>query len=92
MGQFEPGFKGQMELYLRWLDKHERQAHEDAPIGLILCAQAGAEQLELLQIGKEDIHVAEYITEQLPSALLQQKIQEARRRELAQIAAREDNK
>lgn len=90
LGQFEPGFKGQMELSLRWLDKHERAAGEEAPIGLILCAQAGAEQLELLQIGKEDIHVAEYITEQLPSALLHQKIQDARRRGLAQIEARQN--
>ncbi len=89
IGKFEPGFKGQMELYLRWLDKHERALGEEAPIGLILCAQAGAEQLELLQIGKTDIHVAQYITQHLPPALLHRKIEEARRRGLAQIAARE---
>ena len=90
VGDFEAGFKGQMELYLRWLDKHEREAHEAAPIGLILCAQAGAEQLELLQIGKEDIHVAEYITQQLPPELLHQKMQDAKRRGLAQLAARQN--
>lgn len=81
IGPFEPAFKGQMELYLRWLDKHERAPGEEAPIGLILCAEAGKEQLELLQIGQADIHVAEYITRQLLSALLHQKIEAARQRQ-----------
>lgn len=89
IGKFEPGFKGQMELYLRWLDRHERAGGEAAPIGLILCTEAGPEQLELLQIGQADIHVAEYITEHLPPALLHQKIEAARRRGLAQITTRE---
>lgn len=80
IGAFEAGFKGQMELYLRWLDRHERASGEEAPIGLILCAQAGAEQLELLQIGQADIHVAEYLTRHLPPALLHQKIADAQRR------------
>ena len=88
LGKFEAGFKGQMELYLRWLDKHERAAGEEAPIGLILCAQAGAEQLELLQIGQADVHVAEYVTRHLPPAMLHRKIEAAQRRRLAQIAAR----
>lgn len=89
IGRFEPGFKGQMELYLRWLDRYERAGGEAAPIGIILCAEAGPEQLELLQIGQADIHVAQYITEHLPPALLHQKIEAARQRGLAQIAARE---
>lgn len=86
IGPFEPAFKGQMELYLRWLDKHERAPSEEAPVGLILCAEAGSEQLELLQIGQADIHVAEYITRQLPPALLQQKLRQAQRQGLVQIA------
>ena len=89
IGAFDPGFKGQMELYLRWLDKYERAPGEEAPIGLILCTATGAEQLELLQIGQHDIHVAEYVTRHLPPTLLHQKIEEARRRSLAQIAARQ---
>ena len=89
-GEFEAGFKGQMELYLRWLDKHERGEGEGAPIGLLLCAKAGAEQLELLQIGQDDIHVAEYLTQHLPAALLEQKLREAQQRSLAQIAGREN--
>ncbi|RYZ78364.1 MAG: DUF1016 family protein [Proteobacteria bacterium] len=59
IGKFEAGFKGQMELYLRWLDKHERASGEESPVGLLLCTQAGREQLELLQIGRSDIHVAQ---------------------------------
>jgi predicted nuclease of restriction endonuclease-like (RecB) superfamily len=89
IGPFEPAFKGQMELYLRWLDKHERAPGEEAPIGLLLCTEAGPEQLELLQIGQADIHVAEYVTQHLPPALLEQKLREAQRRGLAQLAARE---
>lgn len=65
--KFQPSHKGQMELYLRWLDKYERQPHEEAPMGLILCASASTEQVELLQLDQHSIRVAEYLTE-LPSA------------------------
>ena len=37
-GKFKAEYKGQMELYLRWLEKHEMQEGEEQPIGLILCA------------------------------------------------------
>jgi predicted nuclease of restriction endonuclease-like (RecB) superfamily len=89
IGPFEAGYKGQLELYLRWLDRHEREAQEEAPIGIILCTEAGAEQMELLQIGTGDIHVAEYVTEHLPHPLLVQKLREAERRGRAQLAARQ---
>ena len=59
--KFQPAHKGQMELYLRWLDKHDRAAGEHAPIGLILCAQADAEQVELMDLNSANIRVAEYI-------------------------------
>jgi len=59
--EFQPAHKGQMELYLRWLDKHDRPAGEEPPIGLILCASAGAEQVELLDLGASNIRVAEYL-------------------------------
>jgi len=88
VGQFEPAHKGQMELYLRWLDRYERKAGEDAPIGLILCTEAGPEQIELLQIGQADIHVAEYVTQHLPRPLLEAKLREAERRSRTQLAAR----
>jgi hypothetical protein len=59
-----------MELYLRWLDKHERASGEEAPIGLILCASADAEQVELLQLNAKSIRVSEYLTELPPLPLL----------------------
>ena len=63
---FQPAHKGQMELYLRWLDKYERAPGEEAPIGLILCAGADVEQVELLQLDQHSIRVAEYLVD-LPS-------------------------
>jgi predicted nuclease of restriction endonuclease-like (RecB) superfamily len=59
--KFQAAHKGQMELYLRWLDKHERAVGEEAPIGLILCAQADSEQVELLDVQGSNIRVAEYM-------------------------------
>lgn len=55
-----------MELYLRWLDKYERQQGEESPLGIILCAGKKQEQIELLELNRSGIHVAEYLTE-LPS-------------------------
>jgi predicted nuclease of restriction endonuclease-like (RecB) superfamily len=58
--KFQPAHKGQMELYLRWLDKHDRAVGEEAPIGLILCASADSEQVELMDLGASNIRVAQY--------------------------------
>jgi predicted nuclease of restriction endonuclease-like (RecB) superfamily len=62
IGKFEAGHKGQMELYLKWLNRYERQDGENAPIGLILCAEKSREQIELLQLDRDSIMVAEYWT------------------------------
>jgi hypothetical protein len=59
--KFQPAHKGQMELYLRWLDKHDRASGEEPPIGLILCAQRDAEQVELMDLSASNIRVAEYL-------------------------------
>ena len=75
--RFKAGFKGQMELYLNWLDKYERQPDEAAPIGLILCAQAGTEQVELMNLQKDNIMVAEYWTELPAKELLEKKLHSA---------------
>jgi predicted nuclease of restriction endonuclease-like (RecB) superfamily len=72
--EFQPAHKGQMELYLRWLDKHERQPNEESPLGLILCESAGAEQIELLQLGKDGIRVGTYLTELPPKRVLELKL------------------
>lgn len=77
LDKFRPEHKGQMELYLRWLDKYERQAGEDTPIGMILCAGKKQEQIELLELGSSGIHVAEYLVELPPKKLLRQKLQRA---------------
>jgi len=74
IGKFKASYKGQMELYLRWLEKHETETNEELPIGLILCASGNQEQIELLQLNKANIKVAEYIHQQLPPALLQKKL------------------
>ncbi len=74
---FQPSHKGQMELYLRWLDKHERAVGEEPPIGLILCASADAEQIELLQLDESSIRVAEYLVELPPVAVLRERLHRA---------------
>lgn len=77
LGDFKPADKGQMELYLRWLDKHERQPGEDAPLGLILCAGKNREAVELLELEKSGIHIAEYLTALPPREVLERKLHEA---------------
>ena len=77
LGKFQAADKGQMELYLRWLEKYEQQPEEDSPIGLILCADKSEEQIKLLQLDKGGIRVAAYLTELPPRKLLQKKLHEA---------------
>ncbi|MDD0811348.1 PDDEXK nuclease domain-containing protein [Curvibacter sp. RS43] len=77
LGRFKAAHKGQMELYLKWLDKHERHSGEEAPIGLILCAESSREQVELLQMHKDGITVAEYWTELPPKAELELRLHQA---------------
>ena len=74
LGKFQARDKGQMELYLKWLDRYERQDGENAPVGLILCAAGSREQVELLEMHKDGIMVAEYWTELPPKKELEQKI------------------
>jgi hypothetical protein len=66
-----------MELYLRWLDRYDREPHEEAPLGLILCAGKKQEQIELLELDQSGIHVAEYLTALPPIELLQAKLRSA---------------
>ncbi|MEA5480014.1 PDDEXK nuclease domain-containing protein [Pseudanabaena galeata UHCC 0370] len=77
IGKFKAAHKGQMELYLNWLDKYERTEDEHAPIGLILCAEAGSEKVELLNMQKDNIMVAEYWTNLPPKQLLEEKLHHA---------------
>lgn len=77
IGDFKPADAGQMELYLRWLDRQERQEGEGKPLGLILCAGRKRETVELLELEPRGIHVAEYLTELPPRELLEQRLREA---------------
>ena len=74
IGKFKASYKGQLELYLRWLEKYETEKDEEQPIGLILCAEGNHEQIELLQLDKSNIRIAEYITKYLPKELLARKL------------------
>ena len=74
VGKFKAQDKGQMELYLNWLNKYERQDGEESPIGLILCAENSKEQVELLQLSQSGILVAEYWTELPSKELLEQQL------------------
>jgi len=79
IGKFQAKDKGQMELYLKWLDKYEREEGEEKPVGLILCAESSREQVELLEMGKDGIVVAEYWTELPPKKELEKKLHQALR-------------
>lgn len=74
VGKFKPAFKGQMDLYLKWLDRYERRDDEEAPIGLILCTETSREQIELLELHKDGIVVAEYWTALPPKEELEVRI------------------
>ena len=77
LGNFKAEYKGQMELYLRWLARHEQQPGEETPLGIILCAGKKEEQIELLELGHSGVHVAEYLTALPSRELLQQKLHDA---------------
>lgn len=89
LGKFEAQQKGQMELYLKWLDRYEKAEGELPPVGLILCSESSREQIELLEMHKDGIMVAEYWTE-LPSRnILEKKIQNMLADAKERIARRE---
>lgn len=74
LGSFEAAFKGQMELYLRWLEKYEMVEGENAPIGLILCSGKNDEHIELLGLDEGSIRVAEYLTKLPDMAVFEEKL------------------
>jgi len=74
LGEFEPQDKGQVELYLRWLNKNEKAEGEENPVALILCAEKSQETIELLELDGGDIHVGQYLTKMPPKELLEQKL------------------
>ena len=77
IGEFVPQYKGQVELYLRWLSKYEKQEGEKEPIAIILCASKDAEVVELMDLERDNIHVSEYWLELPPKEILERKLHRA---------------
>lgn len=77
LGEFKAVYKGQMELYLRWLEKNDHVEGENPPIGLILCAGKNSEHVELMHLEESNIRVAEYLTKLPDQKLLEQKLNQA---------------
>lgn len=75
LGKFQAAYKGQMELYLRWLEKYDMAEGENKPIGLILCAGKNEEHIELMHLDDSNIRVADYITKLPDRKILEQKLQ-----------------
>jgi predicted nuclease of restriction endonuclease-like (RecB) superfamily len=90
LGNFKAEYKGQMELYLRWLDKYEKQPGEESPLGIILCAGKKEEQIELFELNRSGIHVAEYLTELPPRELLAERLHRAIKTAKARLEAYND--
>jgi len=61
LGEFEASHKGQMELYLSYLNKYEKIEGENPPIGLILCSGKNSEHIELMNLEGDNIKIAEYL-------------------------------
>jgi len=80
VGDFEAADKGQMELYLNWLKRYERESDEEEPLGMILCAGKTEEHVELLELQKSGIHLASYLMKLLPRKQLEKKLHEAAKR------------
>ncbi len=85
LGKFQAGDKGQMELYLRWLEEYEQCEGEDRPLGLILCADKSEEHVQLLRLDESGIRVARYLTELPPRELLEKKLHLAIERARQQV-------
>ena len=78
IGKFKASYKGQMELYLAWLEQNEQKESENKPIGLILCSEKSPEQINYLMLDKnEQIKVAEYLTQLPDNKILIEKLQKA---------------
>ena len=92
LGKFQASDKGQMELYLRWLQKHDRQPSEELPLGLILCADKSDEHVELLQLNDSGIRVAQYLTELPPKKLLEKKLHDSIRLARERLARGENRR
>jgi predicted nuclease of restriction endonuclease-like (RecB) superfamily len=92
LGRFRAADKGQMELYLRWLDRHERRSGEDSPLGLVLCADKSDEHVELLRLDDAGIRVSTYFTDLPSRKLLERKLHDAVRSARARLGRRRESR
>jgi predicted nuclease of restriction endonuclease-like (RecB) superfamily len=90
LGKFKATYKGQMELYLRWLEQHEQEPGEQSPLGLILCAEGGHESIALLRLDEAGIRVGQYLTELPPKEVLERKLHESIALSRASLESRSD--
>jgi hypothetical protein len=88
IGKFKPAYLGQMRLYLKWLERYDREEGEQAPIGLILCTEADRDAVELPELHKDDIVVAEYWTEFILKKELEDRLQAILRDARERVAGR----
>lgn len=86
LGDFKPEYKGQVELYLKWLAKYEQQTDEQSPIAIILCSGKDADVVELMDLEPNNIHIAEYWLQLPPKEILQAKLHKALIEAKARIA------
>ena len=91
LGKFEAAHKGQMELYLRWLEKYEMVEGENQPIGLILCSGKNEEHIELMRLDESNIRVAEYMTKLPDMKLLEAKLKQSINRAKKRLASSLDS-
>lgn len=90
LDKFRPEHKGQVELYLKWLDKYEKAEGEDSPIAIILCDSKNDMVAELLGLDNSGIHVAQYLTEYVPKEILEQKFIDSIERAKVQLEQRKN--
>jgi len=89
IGRFKAAYKGQMELYLRWLEENDTREEEAPPLGLILCAGKSSEQIRLLKLDRGRIRVAEYVTQLPPRDVLEDRLHRAIEAARERLAAEE---
>ena len=92
LDKFRPEHKGQVELYLKWLDKYERAEGEESPIAIILCATKSDMMAQLLELDNSGIHVAQYLTEYVPKEIIEKKFLDSIEKAKIQLEQRKNLK
>ena len=91
LDKFRPEYKGQVEFYLKWLDKFEKVEGEEPPIAIILCADKSDMMAQLLELDKSGIHIAQYLTEYIPKEMLEQKLRNSIQNAKIQLEQRKNS-